>query len=59
LNLTGTVVNFITDPFGYSYGYSTVGLATGTNAYNLAVPDIWSTAGSTVTGGTGGWITNW
>src|SRR5262249_13425994 len=44
---TGTVIA-IADPFGYSYGYSTIQAATGdtTKGYNPTF-DVWSTAGLT------------
>lgn len=57
-------VNYIVDPFGFCYGYSTVGsLATsGSSAteagYNPTF-DLWSTGGQTSTSGTVRWISNW
>ncbi len=51
-------VQFIKDPFGNSYGYSTVGQAGGTTGYNPTF-DLWSTAGSTTAAGKPGWIKNW
>lgn len=52
-NATGT--NYIVDPFGFSYGYST-----SSNSYNGAnFFDLWSTAGSTTAAGTNGWVKNW
>jgi len=55
-------VQFIRDPFGNSYGYSTVQAATGNsiNGYNPTF-DLWSTAGTT-SGSTSDrlqWIKNW
>ena len=55
-------VQYIQDPFGYSYGYSTIQAATQdtTKGYNPTF-DLWSTAGTT--GGSdpdrNQWIKNW
>ena len=51
-------VQFIKDPFGNSYGYSTVGQTGNGRGYNPTF-DLWSTAGSTTAGGKAGWIENW
>lgn len=52
-NVSGT--NFVIDPFGFSYGYSTA-----SNSFNGSnFFDLWSTAGQTAAGGTNGWIKNW
>jgi len=62
LSKSGSNVNAIQDPFGYSYGYSTI-QATGTDPAKGFNPtfDLWSTGGKT--GGTAkdiaNWITNW
>jgi len=52
-------VLFIRDPFGNSYGYSTVKLTTpaGTDGYNPTF-DLWSTAGD-LSGDRNQWIKNW
>lgn len=52
-------VNFIRDPFGNSYGYSTIQAANpgSTSGYNPTF-DLWSTAGDT-TGNQNQWIKNW
>ena len=42
-NKTTTIVNFIRDPFGNSYGYSTAYQADSTKGYNPTY-DLWSTA---------------
>ncbi len=47
---------FVKDPFGNSYGYSTVGPTGG--GYNPTF-DLWSTAGSTTDTGKSGWVKNW
>jgi prepilin-type N-terminal cleavage/methylation domain-containing protein len=54
---TGNVA-YIKDPFGNSYGYSTINASTGDPAkgYNPTF-DLWSTAGSTTSAA--GWIKNW
>jgi len=48
------------DPFGNSYGYSTIQAATGdtTKGYNPTF-DLWSTAGQTTGGDPTRWIKNW
>ncbi len=51
-------VHFIKDPFGNSYGYSTVFQTDQTKGYNPTF-DLWSTAGSTKDTGKPGWIKNW
>ena len=57
-------VEFIRDPFGNSYGYSTIQAATGdsTKGYNPTF-DLWSTSGLTTTPPTAAitqqWIKNW
>jgi prepilin-type N-terminal cleavage/methylation domain-containing protein len=58
-------VQYIQDPFGNSYGYSTIQAATGdsTKGYNPTF-DLWSTSGLTTTPGnpdtiTPQWIKNW
>jgi type II secretory pathway pseudopilin PulG len=55
----------IRDPFGNSYGYSTIRAATGTGGYNPTF-DLWSTAGYTPSGGAtptptpqNQWVKNW
>src|SRR5438094_1190555 len=59
-NLTG--VSYIKDPFGNSYGYSTIQAATldTTKGYNPTF-DLWSTAGTTTGSPTdrNQWIKNW
>ena len=68
----GTVVNFIRDPFGYPYGYSTAGQQGDSNKGYNPTYDFWTTGGtvceSADTGckAAGGkildksqWITNW
>jgi prepilin-type N-terminal cleavage/methylation domain-containing protein len=59
---TTTTVNYIRDPFGNSYGYSTIQAATGdgTKGYNPTF-DLWSTAGTTSGSPTdlNQWIKNW
>jgi len=50
-----TTTNYIVDPFGYSYGYSTSTSANnGSNFF-----DLWSTAGNTAATATNKWIKNW
>jgi type II secretory pathway pseudopilin PulG len=44
LSSAGGNVQFIKDPFGYSYGYSTAGESGGTHGYNPTF-DLWSTGG--------------
>jgi general secretion pathway protein G len=53
-------VQFIRDPFGNSYGYSTIQAATGdtTKGYNPTF-DLWSTAGLTSGTDSTQWIKNW
>ena len=55
-------VQYIQDPFGYSYGYSTIQAATQdtTKGYNPTF-DLWSTAGTTSGSSTdrNQWIKNW
>ena len=54
---TNTVIA-IADPFGNSYGYSTMMAATGSGGYNPTF-DIWSTAGGTTSNDVSKWIKNW
>jgi type II secretory pathway pseudopilin PulG len=54
---TDTVIA-IADPFGNSYGYSTMMAATGSGGYNPTF-DIWSTAGGTTSNDVPKWIKNW
>ena len=49
-------VTFIKDPFGNSYGYSTIYQTNSTKGYNPTF-DLWSTAGSTTSAA--GWAKNW
>jgi hypothetical protein len=55
-------VQFIRDPFGNSYGYSTANQGAPANGYNPTF-DLWSTAGLTTSPPTGTitpqWIKNW
>ncbi|PYK11075.1 MAG: hypothetical protein DME61_01665, partial [Verrucomicrobia bacterium] len=53
-------VNYIRDPFGNSYGYSTANQANQSNGYNPTF-DLWSTAGTTSGSTTdrNQWIKNW
>ena len=53
-------VQYIQDPFGYSYGYSTANQADPItpNGYNPTF-DLWSTAGGTTTSDIPKWIKNW
>ncbi len=51
-------VQFLMDPWGNSYGYSTAGQVSGTSGYNSTF-DLWSTGGNTSSSGTGQWIKNW
>jgi prepilin-type N-terminal cleavage/methylation domain-containing protein len=55
-------VQYIRDPFGNSYGYSTVDNPVANPSpspgYNPTF-DLWSTAGGTTTGDVAGWIKNW
>jgi type II secretory pathway pseudopilin PulG len=54
------VVEFIRDPFGNSYGYSTVkaSVPAGADGYNPTF-DLWSTAGGKTPTEQAGWIKNW
>ena len=69
-----TTVQYLVDPFGNSYGYSTAGLkaeqdfrvklttdpnATRTSAGYNSTFDLWSTGGQTTSAGTPKWIKNW
>ena len=54
---TDTVIA-IADPFGNSYGYSTMMAATGSGGYNPTF-DIWSTAGGTTSNDAPKWVKNW
>jgi type II secretory pathway pseudopilin PulG len=54
---TDTVIA-IADPFGNSYGYSTMMAVTGNGGYNPTF-DIWSTAGGTTSNDVSTWIKNW
>jgi type II secretory pathway pseudopilin PulG len=55
-------VQYIRDPFGNSYGYSTIQAATGTGGYNPTF-DLWSTSGLMTsppsTADQNQWIKNW
>src|SRR5438034_2207286 len=56
-------VNYIRDPFGNSYGYSTANQANPNNGYNPTF-DLWSTSGLTTAGqptqaDQNQWIKNW
>jgi len=54
-------VTFLKDPFGNSYGYSTINSTDPTKGYNPTF-DLWSTAGAVDSSGTpdaSGWIKNW
>ena len=53
-------VQYIQDPFGNSYGYSTIQAATQdtTKGYNPTF-DLWSTASGTTIGDAPKWIKNW
>jgi prepilin-type N-terminal cleavage/methylation domain-containing protein len=53
-----SAVTFIKDPFGNSYGYSTVFQSDPVKGYNPTF-DLWSTAGSDSDAGKPGWIKNW
>jgi type II secretory pathway pseudopilin PulG len=55
---TAQKVTFIKDPFGNSYGYSTIYETDPAKGYNPTF-DLWSTAGSTSDVGKSGWIKNW
>jgi len=54
---TDTVIA-IADPFGNSYGYSTMMAATGSGGYNPTF-DLWSTAAGTTSADVPKWIKNW
>ena len=49
---------FVKDPFGNSYGYSTIFQTDSTKGYNPTF-DLWSTAGAISDSGKPGWIKNW
>ncbi|MEO8440448.1 MAG: type II secretion system protein GspG [Spartobacteria bacterium] len=49
---------FVKDPFGNSYGYSTINQTDATKGYNPTF-DLWSTAGSNFATGRPGWVKNW
>jgi prepilin-type N-terminal cleavage/methylation domain-containing protein len=51
-------VTFIKDPFGNSYGYSTIYQTDPAKGYNPTF-DLWSTSGSASDPGKAGWIKNW
>ena len=51
-------VQYIQDPFGYSYGYSTSNQVDPTRGYNPTF-DLWSTAAGTTIGDSSKWIKNW
>ena len=51
-------VTAIADPFGYSYGYSTVNQAVSTKGYNPTF-DLWSTTGNRTIADAPKWIKNW
>ncbi len=51
-------VQYIRDPFGNSYGYSTANQFNSSNGYNPTF-DLWSTAGGTGTNDVAGWIKTW
>jgi type II secretory pathway pseudopilin PulG len=54
-------VQYIRDPFGNSYGYSTIQAATGTGGYNPTF-DLWSTGGAVSTSNPpdqSQWVKNW
>jgi len=61
-NVVTYTVNYVCDPFGNSYGYSTIdnpiANPSPTPGYNPTF-DLWSTAGGTTTGDTPKWIKNW
>lgn len=60
LQMTGSTISYLKDPFGNSYGYSTTKAdnPSGSKGYNPTY-DLWSSGGST--GGTTqtSWIKNW
>ena len=49
---------FVKDPFGNSYGYSTLHETDPSKGFNPTF-DLWSTAGSSTDSGKTGWIKNW
>lgn len=51
-----TTPNYVLDPFGYAYGYSTA-----TASMNVGFFDLWSTSGKTGSGAanTNVWVNNW
>jgi type II secretory pathway pseudopilin PulG len=51
-------VTAIRDPFGNSYGYSTMKASGGSGGYNPTY-DLWSTAAGTGASDVPGWIKNW
>jgi type II secretory pathway pseudopilin PulG len=51
-------VSYIRDPFGNSYGYSTMKAAGGSNGYNPTF-DLWSTGNANPIGDQNQWIKNW
>lgn len=51
-------VQYIQDPFGNSYGYSTANQANPAKGYNPTF-DLWSTAGGTTSNDIPKWIKNW
>jgi type II secretory pathway pseudopilin PulG len=51
-------VTAIRDPFGNSYGYSTMMAASGSGGYNPTF-DLWSTSGGTTQNDVPQWIKNW
>ncbi len=51
-------VTYIEDPFGNSYGYSTIFQTDPGKGYNPTF-DLWSTSGSAIDGGRPGWVKNW
>ena len=60
-NDQASLVTFLKDPFGYSYGYSTAGQTGGTAGYNPTF-DLWSTGGVASTSNPPNqaqWIKNW
>ncbi len=58
LQMTGTTIDYLKDPFGNSYGYSTAGQASPGAGYNPTF-DLWSTAGATTGNNSVPWIKNW
>ncbi len=51
-------VQYIQDPFGYCYGYSTLNSTDATKGYNPTF-DLWSTSGSITSPGQVSWVKNW